>query len=206
MKRFARLREFVSKVSDGITPSEVAWRGAAVGIIVFSVAVAIAYFVIYFVQDFTWTKLPAFPVLVGVPILLGVLCLAAVTLVSRIPVLYRVTLFLTAPFIFFSFAPGSDQQAAGFTVVIMLLVSFVGAGIASVSREGFTPREQKVSIAVLLLGVGGLLVGLYAVFSTKESANPLLDGYVLQDKTLALPNPGLPRRLCRHDDQLRQRR
>jgi len=47
-------------------------------------------------------------------------------------------------------------------------------------------------MTTLALGVLGLIAGLYAVFSDKDSHNPLLDDYVLADRTLDLPNPGLP--------------
>lgn len=191
MRKFVRLRGFARKISDGVTPSQIAWRGAATGVLVVSSTVVVAYFVIYFVQDFAWTKLPAFAVRVGVPALLGLLLLVGIALVSRLPSNYRVAVFLSAPFIFLSFAPGNDGQAAGFTAIVLLITSFIGAGVAVIRRDGFHPRAQIAATGVLILGLGGLLGGLYAVFSPQESANPLLDNYILKDQTLSLANPGL---------------
>jgi len=67
-----------------------------------------------------------------------------------------------------------------------------GGSIATHAKEGFHPRQQKVSLTALVLGVAGLAAGLYAVFSDKDPANPILGDYVLEDRTLDLPNPGLP--------------
>jgi hypothetical protein len=83
-------------------------------------------------------------------------------------------------------------QSIGLGSALVLIVSFIGAGIAVVSSDGFRPRQQRVTMAVLALGVLGMIAGLYAIFSDKDSYNPLLDNYVLADRTLDLPNPGLP--------------
>lgn len=191
MKVTERIRGFITRATSELNPSDAAWRGAAIGVFVFVTALVIAFFATYFIQDFTWQKLPAFPARVGLLFLVGALVLSGVTLVVRIPLIYRVALFVFAPFVLLAFAPGDDTQAAAFTAIALLTVSFIGAGIAVFRREGFYPRGQKVTVAILTLGVVGLLGGLYAIFSEKESVNPLLDDYVLQDRTLDLPNPGL---------------
>jgi hypothetical protein len=174
-----------------MTPSDAAWRGAAVGIGVLFAVLVSAYFVFDFVQDFTWQKLPAFVARVGALSLLGILLLAVLAVLARVPLPYRVALLVAAPFVVLVFAPGNEQQGAIFSAIVLLLVSFIGAGIAVFRREGFYARSQKVTVSIFMIGVLGLAGGLYAIFSTGAPANPLLDDYVLQDDTLDLPNPGL---------------
>jgi len=192
MKRIERVRAFLRRTVTALSPSEAAWHGASVGVYVLATALLLAFFAVYFMQDFTLQKLPAFLVQIGVLFLLGVLALLVFHYIGKLAPSYRFALFVLAPFIIVVFAPGDEKQSAVFGTVLILIASFIGAGIAVLRKDGFEPARQKVTLAITALGIGGLLVGLYATFSDKDSANPLLDGYVLEDRTLDLPNPGLP--------------
>jgi len=192
MSKLERLRGISTRLISELTPSDVAWRGAAVGVFLFVALLVVAFFSIYFVQDFTWQKLPAFPARIGSVFLLGAAALIALVLIARIPLIYRVAVVVFAPFIFITFAPGDDKQSAIFTAVAVLIASFLGAALAVFRREGFYPKGQKVTIAVLCLGVLGLVGGGYAVFSEVDDPNPLFENYIAEDLTLDLPNPGLP--------------
>ncbi|MDH5346191.1 MAG: hypothetical protein OEW59_10540, partial [Gammaproteobacteria bacterium] len=77
-------------------------------------------------------------------------------------------------------------------LLLILFVSLIGGAITSLRRGGFTFPYQKVAFTALAVGALGILGGLYAIFSDKDSANPLLDDFALEDRTLDLPNPGLP--------------
>jgi len=192
MKRIERVRAFLRRTATALSPSEAAWHGASVGVYVLATALVLAFFTIYFMQDFTLQKLPAFLVQIGALFLLGVLALLVFRYIGKLAPSYRFALFVLAPFIIVVFAPGDEKQSAVFGTALILIASFIGAGIAVLRKEGFEPARQKITLAITALGIGGLLVGLYATFSDKDSANPLLDGYVLEDRTLDLPNPGLP--------------
>ena len=192
MKRIERVRAFLRRTIAALSPSEAAWHGASVGVYVLAAALVLAFFTVYFLQDFTLQKLPAFLVQIGVLFLLGVLALLVFRYIGKLAPSYRFALFVLAPFIIVVFAPGDEKQSAVFGTVLILIASFIGAGIAVLRKDGFEPSKQKVTLAITALGIGGLLIGLYATFSDKDSANPLLDAYVLEDRTLDLPNPGLP--------------
>jgi len=192
MKRIERVRAFLRRTVTALSPSEAAWHGASVGVYVLATALVLAFFTIYFMQDFTLQKLPAFLVQIGALFLLGVLALLVLRYIGKLAPSYRFALFVLAPFIILVFAPGDEKQSAVFGTALILIASFIGAGIAVLRKDGFEPARQKVTLAITALGIGGLLVGLYATFSDKDSANPLLDGYVLEDRTPDLPNPGLP--------------
>lgn len=192
MKKIERVRAFLQRIAAALTPSATAWRGASVGVYVLVAALVLAFFVIFFIQDFTLQKLPAFLVLVGTLFLLGILALLAYHYIGRLAPAYRFALFVLAPFVVVVFAPGNQKQSLAFGVALILIASFVGAGIAVFHKDGFHASRQKVTLAITAIGVGGLLLGLYAIFGDKDSANPLLEDYVLADRTLDLPNPGLP--------------
>lgn len=187
-----RVRDFAKRVVAELEPSDAAWRGAAIAVIGFVVILVAVFFVTYFIQDFTWQKLPAFFVRLGALFLLGILAVVGVALLMRIPVLYRIALLVFTPFVLFVVAPGNDKQGAIFTGIVILVVSFIGAGIAVFRREGLYPLGQKATVGVLVIGLAGACGGLYAIFSEKSPPNPLLEGYVVEDRTLDLPNPGEP--------------
>ena len=180
------------QVLETITPSKAAWRGATLGVYVLVTILLAAFFASYFIQDFTLQKLPAFVVRIGSLFLLGALGVLALRLIGRISQQYRIALFLCGPFVVLVAAPGDQWQSIAFGGVLILIASFIGAGVAVIRSDGYRPQGQKVTKTVLVLGVLALIAGLFAIFSDKDSQNPLLDDYVLADRTLDLPNPGLP--------------
>ena len=192
MKLTSRARQFGSRTLAALTPSETAWRGAGTAILVFTTFVCVVYFATYFIQDFTWQKLPAYFTTVTSLFLAGAVALVVVAIAMRVPAVYRVPLFVFAPFAAMALAMGDDTEQVLFSVVLVLIVSLIGAGIGVLRKDGFHPATQRVTLSVLAIGVLGLIGGLYAIFSDKESANPLLDDFELEDRTLDLPNPGLP--------------
>ena len=54
------LRGFAIRIADVLTPSAPAWRGAALGIILLSATLMVAFFASYVLQDFALQKVPAF--------------------------------------------------------------------------------------------------------------------------------------------------
>lgn len=192
MTAIERLTTTWHRIREAATPSAAAWQGATVGIYVLVMALVLAFFATMFMQNFTLQKLPAFLVLIGALFMLGALALLVYRLVGKLAPSYRFALFVLAPFVVIVFAPGDEMQSAVFGSALILIASFIGAGVGVLRRGRFNPRQQKVSLAIAAIGIGGLLLGLYAIFGDKDSANPLLDEYVLADRTLDLPNPGLP--------------
>ena len=68
----------------------------------------------------------------------------------------------------------------------------VDEGVAVIRQDGTEPKSRQRAVVAVVAGIVGILVGLYAIFSDVDPVNPVLDGYVLDDRTLDLPNPGLP--------------
>ncbi len=192
MKRIERIRQILVRVMTLLTPSVAAWQGATIGVYVLVTVVLGAFFASYFIQNFTFQKLPAFVFTTGVLFLLGALGVVALRLIGTISNQYRIAVIIFGPFVLLFAGPGGPPQSLLFGIVLILIVSLIGAGTAVIRSDGLRPREQRVTLAILAIGVVGLIGGLYAIFSDKDSHNPLLDDYVLADRTLDLPNPGLP--------------
>lgn len=191
MKLIKRTRNYSRKIRQVLTPTDIAWQGAAVGVYLLGTIVIGLLLTTYFLQDFTLQKMPAYFVWVGLSMVIGFSGMAVAAIIMRVPATYRFALALIAPFITMSAIPGGMLQSIVAAVVLLLIASAIGGSIAALQRGGFSFPYQRVAFSVLGLGVLGLTGGLYAIFSEKDPANPVLEDYVLEDRTLDLPNPGL---------------
>ena len=192
MSRLKRLAGKCTALSDRLSPTADAWRGAALAIAMLGALIVLAYFAIYILQDFAAEKLPAFFTMLLTAVAPGIGLIFLAWLILRLPRAYRWTALLVAPVLIPSFLTGGDLQTAVTAAVILLLVSLVGGSIGLFRAEGFRPKERKLATACLVVGAGGILVGLVYIFMPKPPVNPELEDYVLEDRTLSLPNPGLP--------------
>ena len=192
MTTIERITRIWRRFLEALTPSMTAWRGATIGVYLLVAILLVAFFASYFIQDFTFQKLPGFVVPIGILFFAGALVVLAIKLIGCMSNRYRFALIGFSPIIVFVVSTSGMWQSIGLGFALILIASLIGAGVAVMRSDGFKPRQQRVTIAVLLFGILGLIVGLYAIFSDKDSYNPLLDDYVLADRTLDLPNPGLP--------------
>ena len=71
MRIIQRLRSIGSNLRRETAPSPLAWRGAAYAVYALALALVGAFFVITFLLDFAWQKLPAFVVWTGVMVMAG---------------------------------------------------------------------------------------------------------------------------------------
>jgi len=192
MTTIERITRIWRRFLEALTPSMTAWRGATVGVYLLVAILLFAFFASYFVQDFTFQKLPGFVVPIGILFFIGALVVLAIKLIGCMSNRYRFALIAFSPIIVFVVSTSGMWQSIGLGFALILIASLIGAGVAVMRSDGFKPRQQRATIAVLSFGILGLIAGLYAIFSDKDSYNPLLDDYVLADRTLDLPNPGLP--------------
>jgi len=88
-----KLGFFISKV----TPSSLAWHGAADGILSVGLIGVGLFFYLSNVASFSFQKLPAFFVWVGLPIALGQAFLMVAYVLMSLPKRYRLRLALIAP-------------------------------------------------------------------------------------------------------------
>lgn len=189
---FTIFRQKLGTLISKVTPTSLAWHGAADGILSVGLIVVGLFFYFSNVANFSFQKLPAFVVWLGFLVALGLAVLLAAYGLMSLPKRYRLRLALVAPILTLSVFPGGDSTGYIAGAAVLLSFSLIGAGSGILVQYGFNYRRHPLALAAVVIGVSILTAGLYAVFSDKEIANPSLQDYVLSDKTLALPNPGLP--------------
>ncbi|HSN71060.1 MAG TPA: hypothetical protein VLT59_06100, partial [Steroidobacteraceae bacterium] len=169
-----------------------AWTGAATAVYLLGAFAMASLFATVIAPDFSWQRLPGFIVLIGVMALAGFAAVALAALIMRLPRRYRYAVAFAAPFLVALVFPGPPGWKVAAGAVALLLASLIGGSVA-VLRDGSSTRSRRTkSVAALALGLAGIVVGLYAIFGDKGPANPALEDFVLEDRTLDLPNPGLP--------------
>lgn len=186
------MKPWLRKLGTLLAPSELAWRGATTALVLVASLVLAAAFANHVVQDFAIQKVAAFVVWTGALLAAGMLALAAFVWLGRLPRRFRCALFLFAPPVIVFLAPYGGWAGIAVPVALLLLALVIGGSLEVLLRSGLALQRHKLAVFALATGVAALAVGLYAIFSDKEPANPLLADYRLEDRTLPLENPGLP--------------
>ncbi len=182
----------MQKARAAMKPSPTAWDGAGLGVILLATAIAVFFFASYILVDFAWQKLPAYVVVTGALCLAGALAVSVLALLQHTGPLYRTALLVFAPFVLVVFPVGDDATGMLFGAAMLLLASTIGGSIAVLRAARWRFARQRAATTVLALGLAGVATGLYATFSDIDDPNPWLADYVQIDRTLPLPNPGLP--------------
>jgi dienelactone hydrolase len=192
MIRLDRIRRWLQQLGTALKPSDLAWHGAATALALLAALVLAAAFANYVVQDFAIQKMAASVVWTGALLAAGALALFLLTWIQRLPRRFRWALFLSAPLVVLFLTPTGSWQGIAVPVALLLLASLAGGSLEVLLRSGRALAQQKMAIFAFAAGLAAMAIGLYAIFGSKEPANPLLADYRLEDRTLALENPGLP--------------
>lgn len=189
---FATLIDKLKPYLKKLIPTDQAWRGAGDGVLSVGLIVVCLFFYFTTVPDFSFQRVPAFVVQIGALMLMGLATVLTAYLLMRLPRRYRIISALIAPILIMTTFPGGELTGLVMGMGVLLAFSFIGAGSGILLQSGFKFSEHPVAASAVITGTALLAVGMYTVFSDKEAANPALEGYVLEDRTLPLPNPGLP--------------
>ena len=189
---YAKIRGIALRLKQALTPPAPAWTGAATAVYLIGALAMLALFVTVIVPDFSWQRLPAYVAVIGALILAGLAVLAVAALVMHLPRRYRYALAFAAPFMVAAVFPGKPIWNIAAAAALILIVSLIGGSLAVLRRSATARLRRSRSIGILAIALAGLIAGAYAVFSDKGPANPALADFVLENRTLDLPNPGLP--------------
>lgn len=192
MKISEPVRGFLQRTREALTPSRTAWEGAALGVILLSVSIAVLLLTSFVLAGFALQKVPAYVVSVGVFFLCGMLALWLPALINRLGNLYRIALFVFAPFVVLVFPTGKEWVAALFGASMILIASLLGASLAVLHTNRWKLHRHMAATTALLVGAIGLGAGAYATFGDIDDPNPWLADHTLEDRTLPLPSPGRP--------------
>jgi dienelactone hydrolase len=155
--------------------------------------ITLALLIAAMVPSFTPAKLAGFLIAVTTLLLVGLLIRLVLWLFGLLHPRYRATLFLILPLLLLVLAPGAGPKGTPLlAVALVVIAALLGGAIAVLRSDGFKPRKQKVTLAALGIGVALSVAMLAILVIPSESPNPALDEYRLEDRTLELPDPGLP--------------
>jgi hypothetical protein len=192
MRIIERLKSFSRRVRTALSPSDTAWKGAAIGIRGVAAIMVAGLFITEAFTDFTWQKLAGAVVVLAALILAGWLVVLLIRLVSLLAPRYRAVLFFYAPLAVMLLLPGGGPGGALLAAGLLLAASLIGASARVMLQDGMHPRNQKVTLAILVIGMVLFGAGAYAIFGAGDPANPALESFALRDRTLGASNPGLP--------------
>ncbi len=176
-----------TRVRAFLTPSTLAWRAGAFGLLALWALLVLALLVNDIVPEYSNEKLLGFVVITVVFALICAGLLLVVWLLKSLPMFYRFALFFVLPVLaLFSLAVWETGMLLAVPLVVLGFSLFFGAG-ASLVRTRSWQTGLYFALGVLLLGFGS-----YALLASPPDLNPALDGYHLKGETLALPDPGKP--------------
>ena len=187
-----RLKEKLLFVCKQLSPSEFAWRGAASAILLLALLMFLALLLTQVLPNFSWQKLLAVTVLIAAILLTGSLALLLIKIIMRLQPYFRSTLFIVSPVVVLLLMPVGGVRGIGLAAAALAMVALAGASIAVLRQNGFKPQTQKVTLACLFASALILTSGIYLLYGPTKTANPSLDDYHLSDRTLDLPDPGVP--------------
>ena len=185
-------RQLSKRIAGVLKPSSVAFSGAADGITALGLVVVLVYFYFVGAADFALQKVPALFIWLLLPVATGIGLLLAAGWLMGLPSRLRLVLAVVTPLMMLAVFPGGTLTGVVAGGLVVICFGLIGAGSGVLLLSEHSAAGRATALAYLSIGVLALGFALYAVFSEKEAANPALADYVLQDKTLALPNPGLP--------------
>ncbi len=188
-----RLVSWFCRFRAALTPSEAAWRGAATALWLLTGLLTLAVLVADVLPDFSFGKLAGFLIALTTLLLAGLLIRLVLWLFSLLSGRYRASLFFLLPLFFLLLAPGAGRKGAWIVAAALLVITaLLGGGVAVLRKEGFRPREQKVTLAALGIALTLLVTGLVVLARPGEPPNPAMADFRLEDRTLDLANPGEP--------------
>ena len=185
-----RLSSVLRGFKAALTPSETAWQGAVKGLWTLVALTTLAVLVGDVLPDFAFGKLAGFLIAVTSLLVLGLLTRLVLGLLSLLSQRYRASLFLLLPLLLMLLAGTGPKGMGLLAVAFIFIATTVGAGVAVLKRHGFKPREQRVTLTMLGVGLALLIGGLVALTLPQEAPNSFLVDFHLEDRTLDLPNPG----------------
>jgi len=188
---FNRLRTRWSHLRSSLfAPSPAAWSGATKAVVGLWIFWVLLFLLLDVIPDFSIQKLIG---LVGLFVVFGLMTLLLWLVFQAVGALdrsYRRALFLALPptLIVFAATWALNGVLVGAGIAILALSLVVGAG-ASVRHGGSVFSRSGV---FLLFGLGLMGVSAYALLSAPDDPNPHLADHTLRDRTLPLPDPGMP--------------
>jgi dienelactone hydrolase len=184
------LSDFVAKIRFFLTPSDAAWQGARIGLLLLFAGYVVHYLRSVIVPDFWIGKLTAALVVFLLSVLTGFLCFVVIRWLNHLPRNILATLLTVTPLLLVTTVITTNFLAGGL-IYLLLVVTVCGlcGSLTVLFKSGLAQIRSARIITPLVISLSLLAMGGYRIFFYAPPLNVHLAHYRLPDKTLDLPRP-----------------
>ncbi len=181
------------QLNAATTPSREAWAGAARGLWFLALGLLLAVFVGQVILSPSLGSVLAFLILVGMIGAVAALGVLANLLLAPVPWFFAAAGAFAgmAGYVIFS-GPWSTWGALTASFLTVAAVALIAGSMTVILRTGKGWARRSVALVTLLAGAGLIAVMVRVYLETAEDLNPALDDFTVEDRTLDLPDPGIP--------------
>jgi hypothetical protein len=161
-----RVEDSLQDVRVSIRPSPLAWKGAALGLLVATLFFTlIASSAVFLAQPRIVSFLLGSAQFIAIAAIVGALLVLLVALAKRIPAFYRWALVFALVLLYVSFFKGVAASSIGmliFMLAVIVVASLLGAAAWVMARGGWATAsgvQRGIMLAGLALGLAGLGAG-----------------------------------------------
>jgi dienelactone hydrolase len=174
-KRFKKLANWTKTKLHKIKPGKNSVKGAAFALLSFAIILWIAYFISTSIgTNDKWILVFALVMLI-VLVLVAFVTSWLIKLIHGVPKVYKLVLLIVVPMLIIM------TSNPIISIVIIILVSLVGASVMVIKKTGFKPltKVKKVIIVFgLLIGISGLITALFLYNSEGYDLDPIINAAI----------------------------
>ncbi len=194
--------EWIKHAWRTIKPGPLAWKGAALGLLVVAVFFTlITSFRVFLAQPRIISILLGSAEYIAIAAIAGASVVLLVALLRRIPTFYRWALVFTLLLLYVSFLITIYASPTGKLVLILgviVVASLLGAAVWVLARGGWrkaTRVQRAITVLGLGLGLGGLTAGAIWLFGPGQAVEPPPNAAAIADAKITplnMPDPSQP--------------
>ena len=208
-RRFTTIASFLGRIGDWfrtawgtIKPGPLAWKGAALGLLVVAVfSILVASYSVFQAQPRIVSFLVGSAEFIAIATIVGALLVLLVALLRRIPAFFGWALVLTLVSLYVSFFISAMASSTGmlmFMLAVIVIVSLLGAAVWTLARGGWrraTGVQRLIIVLGLVLGLGGLAAGANWLIDAGPDVEPPPNAAAMaaaHTSPLNMPDPSQP--------------
>ena len=209
-RRSTTITSFLGRIGDWfkhawgtIKPGPLAWKGAALGLLVVAVFfILITSYSVFLAQPRIVSFLIGSAEFIAFAAVVAALLVLLVALLKRIPAFFGWALVLALVLVYVSFFVGtSPVSPAGmliFMLEVIVVASLLGAAVWVLARGGWREAsgvQRVITVLGLVLGLGGLVAGAYWLFDAGQTVEAPPNAAAMaaaQVTPLDMPDPSQP--------------
>jgi len=197
-----RIRVWLKHAWEAIKPGPLAWKGAALGLLVVGVFfLLITSYSVFLAQPRIVSFLIGSAQFSAIAAIVGALLVLLVALLRRIPAFYGWTLVIALVLLYVSFfiaSPASPLGMLTFMLEVIVVASLLGAAVWVLARNGWrraTSVQRVITVLGLALGLGGFAAGANWLLGAGHTVEPPPNAAAMSAARvtpLDMPDPSQP--------------